>query len=161
MTASLAVLQLEFARKMFDELYCYNSRPTTLSLLVCSSLLEQLIVLGSTQPKLLHEIQVHTTALPIDILAKICDSKRISKDIAADVTRQRACLRAQDGNYRVQQSPVYKFSVLAATHLYRAIDEGYLCRYCTLVFDTLCSRGTSSSSLDHIEMKLEKMMYLQ
>ena len=137
LTSSLAILQPQFAREIYDKMSSRHMR--TLSLLACSSLLAELVLLESTQPKLLHDIVQHTTLLPIDILAKICNSKRISKDIAAAVTKQRACLpmRLGENHYRARESPVYKITTpTGLDFLQRTITEESIDRHWLLNFNT-------------------------
>ncbi|CAH6420483.1 Hypothetical protein POVR2_LOCUS172, partial [uncultured virus] len=62
-----------------------RQRPIT----VTSLLIAEYQARDAREPRLLAELVAHDTQLPIELLARICNSKRISKAIAAQVTLQR------------------------------------------------------------------------
>lgn len=88
LVASLATLRPDFAGLINQAM---KSESEQLSLLCCSTLLADLVLLDTQQPRLLCDIEPHTTVLPVEILARIFNSRRISKTIAAELAQQRSC----------------------------------------------------------------------
>lgn len=87
LVGSLAILNPECATSMYKKI---RKQSAAIVLAACSILLAELALLETKQPILsCSEITAHTTVLPIEILARIFNSKRISKQIAEQVTLQR------------------------------------------------------------------------
>lgn len=84
---SLAILASTRAQPLYCERDGYQ--PSELVIVVCSVLLEELLALDERQPRLATPLEPVQIAIPDELLALICNSKRISKGIAIHVTQQR------------------------------------------------------------------------
>lgn len=91
LVGSLAILTPSRAQLLYNERDRYQS--SDLVIMVCSALLEELLALDEAQPRLTAPLEPAQILIPEGLLALICNSKRISKGIAAHVIRQR-CGRA-------------------------------------------------------------------
>lgn len=106
LATSLAVVQPQYAVTLFNNLKLQSE---LLSLTLSSILLTELVLLESKQPRLCQdEIEPHQTVLPCEILARIFNSKRISKSISDQVThlRQKREFRVGELAVRCEQEAV-------------------------------------------------------
>lgn len=88
LVGSLAIVDPEHARFLFDKQKKLGKRPTRSSALAYAALLSSLLAL-ELETRSQAVIQPHTTALPVELLARIFDSVRISKVIARHVMYKR------------------------------------------------------------------------
>ncbi|CAH6420487.1 Hypothetical protein POVR2_LOCUS173 [uncultured virus] len=84
---NLSLVQLELAARIYEPKML--SSPVQDILISSYALLSELAMREGKQPRMLGELVPHETNLPVELLAKIFQSKRINKQIAEQVTMQR------------------------------------------------------------------------
>ena len=107
LATSLAVIKPSYVEQIF---LIMKDNPEALSLLLCSTLITELILLeqkGRSGLPLSSDLVPHQTELPVEILARIFNSTRISKSIASDVVQLRSNRELREGELTARARHTY------------------------------------------------------